>query len=138
MTRTLGSCDCGGVVFEITGRPAPVIACHCDQCRKSSGHFWASAAVAHANFAIKSDATLRWFQSTDVVRKGFCRGCGATLFWQLDGMDRIAVAAGALEMPTGTELDKHIFVAEKGDYYVIDDGLPQAAQFDLDAGEPAK
>ena len=32
---------------------------------------------------------------------------------------------GALDTPTGTQLAIHIFVAEKGDYYDITDGLPQ-------------
>ena len=32
---------------------------------------------------------------------------------------------GAFEKPTETKLALHIFVAEKGDYYEITDGLPQ-------------
>jgi hypothetical protein len=32
---------------------------------------------------------------------------------------------GAFETPTGTRLEKHIFVDDKGDYYEIVDGLPQ-------------
>jgi len=32
---------------------------------------------------------------------------------------------GAFEGPTRTKLSKHIFVADKGDYYEIADGLPQ-------------
>jgi hypothetical protein len=35
---------------------------------------------------------------------------------------------GAFDAPTGTRLEKHIFVADKGDYYDIGDGLPQNAQ----------
>ena len=42
--------------------------------------------------------------------------------------DSVAVAMGAFETPTGTHLAKHIFVADKGDYYDIADGLPQNAQ----------
>jgi hypothetical protein len=32
---------------------------------------------------------------------------------------------GAFELPTSTRLERHIFVAEKGDYYELGDGLPQ-------------
>ena len=32
---------------------------------------------------------------------------------------------GAFDRPTDTTLGIHIFVAEKGDYYDIADGLPQ-------------
>ncbi|MEQ9675765.1 MAG: GFA family protein, partial [Roseovarius indicus] len=34
-------------------------------------------------------------------------------------------ALGALDEPTGLTLEKHIFTADKGDYYDIKDGLPQ-------------
>jgi hypothetical protein len=40
--------------------------------------------------------------------------------------DTISVTAGTLDTPTGLTLDKHIFVEDKGDYYVIDD---RALQF---------
>jgi hypothetical protein len=36
---------------------------------------------------------------------------------------------GAFDTPTSTHLDRHIFVAEKGDYYEIADGLPQNQRF---------
>jgi hypothetical protein len=35
---------------------------------------------------------------------------------------------GAFDAPTGTKLEMHIFVADKGDYYDIADGLPQNPQ----------
>jgi hypothetical protein len=39
--------------------------------------------------------------------------------------DIIGVAMGAFDPPTGTKLAIHIYVADKGDYYDITDGLPQ-------------
>ena len=36
-----------------------------------------------------------------------------------------AVAMGAFDRPTNTSLKMNIFVAEKGDYYEITDGVPQ-------------
>ncbi|MDB3912880.1 GFA family protein, partial [Paracoccaceae bacterium] len=41
MTIT-GSCECGAVVFELSGKLRDVVACHCGQCRKTSGHYWAA------------------------------------------------------------------------------------------------
>jgi hypothetical protein len=35
--------------------------------------------------------------------------------------------AGTLDSPTGLRAEKHIFTADKGDYYEIADGLPQKA-----------
>jgi hypothetical protein len=36
---------------------------------------------------------------------------------------------GAFDKPTGTCLEKHIFTADRGDYYEIADGLPQHEQY---------
>jgi hypothetical protein len=36
---------------------------------------------------------------------------------------------GAFGKPTGTHIEKHIFVADKGDYYDITDGLPQVTGY---------
>ena len=35
---------------------------------------------------------------------------------------------GAFDAPTNTKLAIHIYVADKGDYYEITDGLPQNPQ----------
>jgi hypothetical protein len=48
------------------------------------------------------------------------------LFWDPLGTDWMAVGMGAFDTPTSTQLAKHIFVAEKGDYYQIVDGLSQS------------
>ena len=54
--------------------------------------------------------------------------CGSTLFWDPIYKDRIGIAMGAFDSPTDTRLSMHIFVANKGDYYDIADGLPQYQQ----------
>ena len=120
-----GSCLCGAVAFEITGALPPADACHCSQCRKQSGHFWASTDIPRTALRMTREDGLRWYRSSEKVRRGFCSACGSFLFWQPVEGDTIAVAMGALDAPTGGRLEKHIFVADKGDYYDISDGLPQ-------------
>ena len=51
--------------------------------------------------------------------------CRSSPFWDPVERDSIAVAMGGFEAPTGTRLGVHIYVADKGDYYDIADGLPQ-------------
>ena len=124
-----GSCLCGAVRFETSAPLHAPDACHCTQCRKQSGHFWASTNVARAALTLGGEEKLSWYQASKTVRRGFCSDCGSFLFWDPVGMDFIAVAMGAFEQPTGTRLAKHIFVADKGDYYEIADGLPQHTDF---------
>jgi hypothetical protein len=123
-----GSCLCDAVSFTVDGELNQPDACHCSQCRRQSGHFWASTDVPRERLTITGDDNLTWFHATDRVRRGFCRYCGSFLFWEPIGGARVAVAMGAFDPPTDTRLHMHIFVADKGDYYDLDDGVPQNAQ----------
>jgi hypothetical protein len=123
-----GSCLCGAVRFDVaTELPGPD-ACHCSKCRKISGHYWASTDVLKADLTIEGEDHLTWFRSSEKVRRGFCSMCGSALFFDPIGKEKIGVAMGAFEKPTGTHLAIHIFVADKGDYYEIADGVPQNQQ----------
>lgn len=118
-----GSCLCGDVTFVVTAPPEGASACHCGQCRKQSGHVWASAYVARAELSISGPVS--WYAASDIAKRGFCPKCGAFLFWAAHAEDTMSFALGALEAPTGLRLEKHIFVKDKGDYYDIADGVPQ-------------
>ncbi|WP_298096991.1 GFA family protein [Brevundimonas sp.] len=120
-----GSCLCGAVTFEVLGELPPPDACHCSNCRKQSGHFFASTDVPKSLLRVEGEGRVAWYRSSEKVRRGFCATCGSTLFWDPVFRDWIGVAMGAFDTPTQTTLGVHIFVAEKGDYYEIADGLPQ-------------
>ncbi|WP_120500313.1 GFA family protein [Roseovarius sp. EL26] len=124
-----GSCLCGAVAFEITGDLRPAIACHCRQCRTTSGHFWAATSATDVAMRFTRDDGLRWYQSSDTAKRGFCDQCGSSLFWKPEGQDRTAIAMGILEEPSGLHVESHVFVEGKGAYYEIEDGLPQHQQF---------
>ncbi len=112
-----GSCACGGVAFAMTGPLRPVIACHCTQCRKTSGHYWTATSVPHDRFRLIRSDTLRWFRSSDTVERGFCAACGASLFWHPFGEGTMYAAPGALDGPTGLAIGEHWFTEDAGDYY---------------------
>jgi hypothetical protein len=120
-----GSCLCGAVTFDVNGALPPPDACHCSACRRHSGHVFVSTDVPRASVTIRGAEHVTWFHSSERVRRGFCRTCGSSLFWDPIDRDWIGVAMGAFDLPTGTHLAIHVHVSEKGDYYDIDDGLPQ-------------
>ena len=129
-----GACLCGAVKYEVRNLGGEAVACHCGQCRRQSGHYFASAMTTRANLTITEDRGLKWYQSSDVARRGFCAECGAILFWESATDDSYAIGAGSLDLPTGLRLASHIFVDDKSDYYEIDDGLPQFAGYDRPVG----
>ena len=123
-----GGCLCGGVRYRVDGPLYDVGACHCSQCRKTTGHYFVAASCARADLTFEADETLAWYESSPRARRGFCSRCGSTLFWEGKERDEIDILAGSLDMPTGLTMTYHIFTADKGDYYEIADGLPQYAQ----------
>ena len=123
-----GSCLCGAVTFEVEGGLNAPDGCHCRECRKWTGHYLASTDVPRSALAIHGSENVSWYRSSEKVRRGFCSRCGSALFF--DPLDRekhdwTGIAMGAFDTPTETAMAIHIFVAEKGDYYDIADGLPQ-------------
>jgi len=124
-----GSCECQGVVFELIGELRDVVFCHCSQCRKTSGHYWAATQVSKGNLNLIKATSLSWYDSSDKARRGFCSVCGSSMFYERKGIDKISVSAGSLEIPTTLDRMRHIYVASKGDYYDISDELPQFEEY---------
>jgi len=120
-----GRCECGKVAFRVDEVRETVTACHCGQCRRTSGHLWASTYAPYEKFHLTEDEGLEWFASSDFAKRGFCKFCGSSLFYRMNDEAGIAIAAGCLTPPTGLTITKHIFVADKGDYYEITDDAPQ-------------
>lgn len=123
--RHRGSCYCGAVSYEVDGDLRPVVACHCTQCRKQSGHYYAATAALESAFTLKGAESLTWFEASPTAKRGFCSTCGANLFWKSKTSEHISIMAGSLDGDAGIALDRHIYVADKGAYYQLDDGLPQ-------------
>lgn len=122
-----GGCLCGQVTYQVDGPLRPVIACHCVQCRKTSGHYVAATSCARGDIEIAGDVT--WYHASDTARRGFCATCGSSLFWDGAG-ENISVHAGTIDGATGLTVRGHIYCADKGDYYEIPAELPQAAGYD--------
>lgn len=122
-----GGCACGGVRFELDGPMRGVIACHCETCRRTSGHYWAATEAYRRDLRLIADDTLTWFASSDSAQRGFCAACGSSLFYRRNQSDCISIAAGALDLPTGLRCVEDICTSEAGDYYGLDGERSQQA-----------
>lgn len=128
-TKASGGCLCRAVRYRITGRMRGIVNCHCSKCRRFHGNFAAYVGTTQDCLEMVEERGLKWFRSvtdeTPNVHRGFCQECGSSLFWHPRGEDRIAVAAGSLDEPTGMRMMGHVWVNQQGDYYEISDGLPK-------------
>ena len=94
-----GGCQCGAVRFRVTGPLDDASICHCRMCQKAFGAYYAPLVSTRG-------ARLEWtrgepkrFQSSNLVRRGFCGDCGTPLTYEAP--DGVALAAGAFDDPAG-------------------------------------
>jgi len=115
MNRTVrGRCECEKVEFTVESPREAITVCHCSQCRRISGHLWAATHAPYNGVKFLSDEGLEWYASSDFAK---------------NNKDSIAIASGCFDEPTGFQVGKHIFVADKGGYYEIMDGKPQIQKY---------
>ena len=122
---TTGGCLCGAVRYEVKGPLRDVVNCHCSMCQRLHGNFGPHSKARKVNIRITRDRGLAWYKTSNVARRGFCRVCGSSLFWEPFDLDATGIIAGSLDGPTGLKTIGHIFVGEKCDFYEITDNLPQ-------------
>ena len=123
--RYHGGCLCGAVKFKIYGLMRHIINCHCGQCRRTHGHFAAYSSVEKSKLKFVRYSGVKWFRSSEKAKRGFCKECGASIFFERIGAKNISIAVGMLSSTEGLQTISHIFIEDKPDYYVIDDKLPK-------------
>ncbi len=127
--RAGGRCLCGAVTYEVRGPLRDIVLCHCIECRRWGGAAGAFSATRADDLVIGETEALRWIASPASARqaeRGFCDRCGSSLFWKAKDAERIGIAAGTLDQPTGLRVAAHIYTHQSSDWDELpDDGLPR-------------
>jgi hypothetical protein len=128
-TRATGRCMCGAVTYEVRGPLRDVVLCHCVECRRWAGSVGAFAATRVEDLVVVETEAVRWVDSPESnrrARRGFCEACGSSLFWQAEDGERVSIAAGTLDVPTGLRLAAHIYTHQASDWDELPvDGVPR-------------
>jgi hypothetical protein len=74
-----GGCQCGAIRFRVDalGRPS---FCHCRMCQKAFGA--TGGALVTAKGLTWTRGSLKHFQSSNTIRRGFCAECGTPLTFE--------------------------------------------------------
>ena len=112
-----GGCDCGGIQFTVHGDLTNLAVCHCTQCQKTHGNFAFYTRAQKGTIELVHAIGLKWYNSSEIARRGFCNQCGASVFYEKHEADYVAIAAGMLDQPTGLEISHHVHTDTAADYY---------------------
>lgn len=126
-----GSCHCGAVRWESTGRVHRFTICHCDDCRKINGSaFSANLVVESAGFRItKGEALVTRYESTPGKHRCFCSRCGSPIHTTMSAKPEILILrAGTVDGDPGLRPQTHIWVKAKAPWHEIHDTLPQCPE----------
>ena len=125
-----GSCLCGQVRYEISGKLFDPLNCHCSMCRKAQGAaFRSRARVQSRDFRWTSgENLLTFFESSPGNHRGFCRVCGSPILSKFDADESVlSLPLGPLDDDSAIHPQIHVYVASKAPWHTISDDLPQFA-----------
>ena len=91
-----GHCLCGAVSYRVRGPMRAGVACHCEECRRFTGAFWTATAVRESDLEIDGREDLGWYTFSPGARRGFCRECGSSLFFDPLAADYVAIGLGSI------------------------------------------
>jgi hypothetical protein len=122
---TSGRCLCGAVTYRATGPLSDVTNCHCERCRRFTGHHMAASAAAVADLHIEDETGRLTWHPVPGASYGFCRSCGSSLFWRADSDPaQMSICAGTLDTPTGLTTVEAWWTSQASDYFTRSD-LPE-------------
>ncbi len=127
-----GSCLCGGIRFEISGRVTPIQICHARRCQKTTGSAFAPEAACRAD-------RFRWTAGEDLIqvyeapllreppplRRDFCRVCGSPVPVVREDSDFVGFMVGVLDDDPGSRPFRHIFLGQRAAWDELSDDLPR-------------
>jgi hypothetical protein len=100
-----GSCLCGAVRYEITGKTGQFWHCHCQRCRKATGTGHASNIIMHPESVdwTAGNDRLRYYKVPDAKRFAtvFCSTCGSLMPRVAQDLSIAVIPAGALDNDPG-------------------------------------
>lgn len=126
MTERLGQCLCGAVEVRGTRASNDVTACHCDQCQRwTGGGPLLSVKVVDAQM---DEAAVGTYRASAHGERGFCKQCGTTLFWRMQGEPTRYVPVGLLTDRAGLKVTSEIFIDDRPAWFGAWNGAEQRTE----------
>lgn len=125
-----GSCQCGGVTYELNAPPRKVIACHCKECQKLATAPFSVTALVPAEAIRFTGEMKEWGRLAESGNRNnakFCPECGNRIYHYNPAQPEVIklklkpvdLADDTIFQPT-----MHVWVSEKQSWYSLPEGVP--------------
>jgi len=99
--------------------------CHCEHCRRTSGHHLAATGADSESVSFVADLTLSWYSHQPDVEYGFCNQCGSSLFWRTHTRPgQTSICVGSLDDTGDLSVAGVLYRAEAGAYIAAHPDVP--------------
>ncbi|MCF1459939.1 MULTISPECIES: GFA family protein [Rhizobium/Agrobacterium group] len=122
-----GGCQCGAVRYTAKSPIGNPHICHCRMCQKASGNYFLPLGSVNRDLFQLTRGAPHWFQSSDLVRRGFCTACGTPLFFDIPEADFINITLGSLDDPASVKPVEQANLDSKMPWFAALDTLPVEA-----------
>jgi hypothetical protein len=99
----VATCACGQLKLRCDGDPVRVSICHCFACQRRTGSVFGTQARYARDKVAVAGRVAQWIRVADDggrIAYRFCPDCGATVYWEIEGLDDVyAIAVGAFADP---------------------------------------
>ena len=112
-----GRCLCGAVSFRAEDVEKDAVSCHCDQCRRWTGTSMMGAPVSRIEFT--GAEHIQRYDSSSRADRGFCRQCGASLFYRVKETDQHFISLGMFDDQSPFRLAHEMYIEEKPPGYAF-------------------
>ena len=133
----VGSCFCGAVEFQVSGRPVAMGFCHCASCRQWSAgpvnafSLWQPAAIT----LMRGAESIGSYAKTERSVRKWCTRCGGHLFTEHPHWQLVDVYAAVLH---GFPFDPQLHVNYAEHVLALRDGLPKMNDLPAQMGGSGK
>ncbi|CAA0105290.1 Uncharacterised protein [BD1-7 clade bacterium] len=122
-----GSCQCGGVVYQLLAEPQIILACHCKECQKLSTSAFSLTAFVDADDVVFHGEMTEWrrvAESGNISAAKSCATCGNRIYhYNPDEPRQIKLKPAGLSDTRILQPTAHIWVSEKQDWYTLPAGV---------------
>lgn len=121
MKHIEGQCHCGGVRVSLPAQAFGIVACHCEDCQKLHGNYFAMLAVPTENVVWSGELKPQWYVSSAQAQRSHCPHCGSRLAKLPADGGRTLVSAGLFSRHLPRRIQKQVWTASHPEWY----DLPQ-------------